>query len=640
MARTRSLGSERWNEDTRVALSLFAVFLTVYIAFSRGHFVSTDEVLVYQATQSLWEEGDLSIEAESSRESIPGRGGERYAVYNSGQSIAALPLYGIGKAVSAILDAAGKPELKGVFAGRDRSRPGVRWGGEVEIFFVGLLNAFLTAALCSTFFLLCRQLDVSLDVALAMTVVVGFGSYIGSFFSTFFQHSSEALFTLIAFTLLQRDSKSPDWRNLALAGLAVAIMLQFRFPAIFALPGLSMYVLIKSWRRSREEAGVGTRIWQTLVRAFPFAAIVLIGILLHFLDDYLKFGVLMNRGYAGQSFNTPLLHGMRGLLLSPGSSVFLYAPIIALVPLALYRFRRSFPDEALFIAAHAFFYLLVYSKFWAWHGMFCFGPRYLSAIIPLLLVPVALWLQGQREKVRLLAAALAVAGLVVQILHVFVNFWTVLLREGLVDYRPLYGFLFVPELSPLLLHIRALNAWDDTVDFWLVNVYRSYGAAMLLSVVVFLGLILVSRLIILRQDIRSARNPRKARTGKSLRWARRLAILALVIGPFTFFVSGPDPVQAAADRSSWTPEQLMEEGLNQLYHRNRPVEASSYFNEIISRDSSHLGGNFQLAKALEQAGQAQQAMEQWKVVLELALRYGDDVSAQTARQRIAALEAR
>lgn len=77
---------------------LFLALLVSYIALTRSHFVTTDEIAVYQQAQSLWERGDLAIDP-ATIDSVPGRGGRSYARYGIGQSILVFPLYGIGSAV-------------------------------------------------------------------------------------------------------------------------------------------------------------------------------------------------------------------------------------------------------------------------------------------------------------------------------------------------------------------------------------------------------------------------------------------------------------------------------------------------------------------------------------------------------------
>ena len=63
-------------------------------------------------------------------------------------------------------------------------------------------------------------------------------------------------------------------------------------------------------------------------------------------------------------------------------------------------------------------------------------------------------------------------------------------QEGYLNFVPEYGYLFLPEASQVPAHWRALQAWDYRVDFWLLNVFREFGAARMLSFAVPLLLLL------------------------------------------------------------------------------------------------------------------------------------------------------
>jgi hypothetical protein len=129
-----------------------------------------------------------------------------------------------------------------------------------------------------------------------------------------------------------------------------------------------------------------------------------------------------------------------------------------------------------------------------YHGLWAaLGPRYLVPIVPLLLLPLALWMQRSGRKIWLIVLPLAVIGLWVQLVHTAVNFSYVYHYEGYLDFNPPYSFLFIPDLSPIVAHSKALLAADSRVDIWLVNVYRSFGiGAALVFIIPLIVLIAVS----------------------------------------------------------------------------------------------------------------------------------------------------
>jgi hypothetical protein len=179
--------------------------------------------------------------------------------------------------------------------------------------------------------------------------------------------------------------------------------------------------------------------------------------------------------------NTPLWRGMAGLLLSPGSSVFVYTPLLLLAPpglIALWRRRRA---ETLAMVSLAATFLLFYSKFDGWSGLWSApGPRYLYLIVPLLLLPLGLWLDELESGSRARKAAwsavavLAVTGFWVQFVSIFVRWGSVPTLAG----YPVLGpdqsdFLFRIASSPVVV-MTGLLLDGGPVDSWLVNLWRGW----------------------------------------------------------------------------------------------------------------------------------------------------------------------
>src|SRR5439155_2714025 len=121
-----------------------------------------------------------------------------------------------------------------------------------------------------------------------------------------------------------------------------------------------------------------------------------------------------------EAFSLPIWEGALGLLVSPGRSLFLYAPPV-LLGLALWpRFARHFAAEALLIAAIGAGHPLVYGRWYSWWAGLSWGPRFLLPALPFLLLPLALL--PARRAWRLVAGALVVAGLLVNAVALLVSF--------------------------------------------------------------------------------------------------------------------------------------------------------------------------------------------------------------------------
>ena len=453
---------------------LFVLMLGLYLLGARGHFLSTDEVILYQVTQSLWEKGDLAVSIADQEEAPLGRDGRHYAQYGPGQSVAALPLYGLGRAVETLLRPGSAP-YRAFQQGRV-SRPGVLWSGEVELFFVSLLNSLLTAAAVAVFFLVLRQDGIEPPWALAWSLVLGAAAYLGSLSSSFFQHPSEALFALAAFYLFRADEVRPSWRRRAAAGLSVALMLQFRPPAIFALPGL---VLLHGTIVLRRDS---PRLSRVLGELAPVIVALFASFALLYLGHHAKFG---DRpvGYAAVAFSTPILLAVKGYLVSPGLSLFFSRPCYCLPSRACppsfepaLRSRRSSPSTAR--ATSSATAPSTSGTEWSASVPAISRRSFLSCSCPR---PTGS--RPWRARVALARAARRARRLGAQPAQ---------RRRELLGRRPARGLprreavrrvpLLLDQPTSALAHARALLAPDDRVDFWLANLARVWGPATALVV--------------------------------------------------------------------------------------------------------------------------------------------------------------
>ena len=84
------------------------------------------------------------------------------------------------------------------------------------------------------------------------------------------------------------------------------------------------------------------------------------------------------------------------------------------------------------------------------------------------------------------------------------------------------------------------------------------------------------------------------------------------------------------------PAQLMRAGLDALYQRNDPRAAAATFRQVLEARPAHYAATYQLAIALDRAGDTDQALDVWRRVLATAESVGDDRTAATARSRLAA----
>ena len=82
-------------------------------------------------------------------------------------------------------------------------------------------------------------------------------------------------------------------------------------------------------------------------------------------------------------------------------------------------------------------------------------------------------------------------------------------------------------------------------------------------------------------------------------------------------------------------EQLMQQGLDQLYKTNHPIEAQESFRQVIQLNPTHYGAHYQLAVALDRGGKPTEARAAWTDMKARAEAIGDTATLHSVQRRLA-----
>jgi hypothetical protein len=619
---------------TRQARLIFVAFSVIYVIATRGHFVGTMEISPYQTTRSLWEHGDMTVGWIN--DTYHGRGGNVYSQFSPGIQFATLPLYGLGKIVHKELSRTGDTKWTSALAGPSLGEEPRRWGGDIEIFFVDLFNAFVTALLCAVFFVFSVRLGTAPKWALIATSMLGLTTHVVVFSTGLLQHPSECLLLLLTFYLLFRDADKPDRRLRLWAGAVAGIMILFRMQSVIAIPFLGAYHLWGLWRHT-PEGNEGKRWLLAVQRAVPTILCMIPGIALHLVVNYIRFESITGV-YNNEGFGTPLWKGLYGLLLSPGMSIFVYTPLLLLTPLTLPNFFKNHRAEALLVLSLTLAYLVFFGRYTKWHGSDINGPRYMVPLVPLLLLPLGGWMERIGRRAWIAVAPLALIGFWVQLVHVSTNMWYVFAKEHYDAYGVGYGFMFTLRDAPLVGMSKGFLAHDYRVDTWLVNVYRSAGVGTLLVILVPLLALLAITVWKLRESFQTDETPLIA-TPQSFRPGRHVAVACGIWMGCTLGLKGIDsglsPAEQPTAKTEETSEQSnMKTGLELLYQQHDADGAAEKFREVLTENPNHYGAQFQLATALDRLGRYAESRPIWERVATLARSYNDSETLNTARAHL------
>jgi MFS family permease len=441
------------------------------MATTAGHVYTIDSSLNYMVTRSMGRHGTLEI--PKFMMTVEGKGGRHYSKLGIGQSIAGLPFFWLGSLVERVSpdNPATRaysrsfriPHESNAITAEPQTLIRLSDREGAPLFFVTLTNAFVAAWVCLVFWLILRRFDVSEGWALLGTALLAFATPLWIYARDLF---GEPLFTasLLSTLYLLKSPEEASHNRLMLGGLATSMGMLTRVSFV-PLAGLfAAYLVLASEDKRRG-----------FERALRYAGFCLPGIVTLALLNQVRFGSVLTTGYHtafDKGFSVPFAKGLVWNLASPYRSLFLYAPAVVLCFFGLRAFARKHRADLLLIVAIAAYVFVVYSGWWAWHGGWCWGPRFLVPIIPLLLIPgfVAVsrrggWLAG-------FAIALGAAGFTVQLGAILVNYtapYDYWIKIGALDWAEKNIQMF----SPITTHWKAVLATRPVdYDLWIVQLFK------------------------------------------------------------------------------------------------------------------------------------------------------------------------
>ncbi|MGD0318575.1 MAG: glycosyltransferase family 39 protein [Nitrososphaerales archaeon] len=258
-------------------------------------------------------------------------------------------------------------------------------------FFVAMLNALAVLYLYKLSRMYFREATASF-IALAYA----FSTVSWSLATFFFQSDASAALDIVAVYLVLRATRgSRGSITLLLGGLSVAAAMMVDYVNFLLMPVLLVYIVVSLRRKNRgllAKAAVG------------FALCSFLGVLAIGLYNYASFGQVLvssEQLYLHSSsllgeFSTPWYLGVVLNLFTPLRGIFLYSPILLV---GVFGFRKMLDTSAvrreglLILAA----FMVLFLPYCAWYdptGGLSFGPRFIVASLPFLLLPAGYVIEG------------------------------------------------------------------------------------------------------------------------------------------------------------------------------------------------------------------------------------------------------
>jgi hypothetical protein len=400
--------------STRIPVVLFVMFSAFYALTSAGRLDSADGLVVAQTAVSLLTRGTVALPANSPA-ALVGVGGFGYSKYGIGQSLVEMPMALVGLTLRRLTHHA----------------QAVEWA-------TAFTNTFVSAAGCVLFYLLLRALRAEKRWAVALTLIYGVCTLAWPYAKTDFSEPLQAVCLLGAALAVVRwrTSGRPGWLFLSGGFLAFGVLTK---PALLVVaPAFALYALAALLFADEGAAPWSARLrdrawwWQALGTQIALWSPIAVAASITLWLNVVRFGAPFDFGYgratADMPFTGPIPVGVFGLLVSPNSGIIFYSTPVLLGLVALRRFVRQRPFEALLVGLLTLIFLVLYGGYYYWAGLAAFGPRYLVPLLPFLLLPaVDLRLpRGASGHVTRWAAVgmgvVAALGFAEQLLGVFISF--------------------------------------------------------------------------------------------------------------------------------------------------------------------------------------------------------------------------
>jgi hypothetical protein len=390
---------------SRIALFLFGALASLFLVTSTGRVRTVDEINVKFQGESLLLHGTTAVPQALAAHRFYGildRKGQPRSPYGDAQALLSLPWHVAAQILWAVLPQGSMPD-----------------GSKYLLVdaVVTSSSAVFSALVAALAFLIFCHLGIAVRAAVAATLMIALATPLFAYSAWYFSEPAVAALMFAAALVLFANEDRYSWSRMGLAGLLLGTMIWIRPAHVIAVPVFFLAVLV----RDKEK---------TPSRAIALALIATIFSAAYLLRNEIYFGDIREFGYpkvveAGKhlnSFETPFTTGLFGFLLSPGKSVFLFAPPILLAIAGIWRLYKRNPGLGILAGGLPAVYLLFFSRYAQWEGGFCIGPRYLVPSLALLCLGLGPVLAETTPRIRKLAIGLFAAGVFVQAVSISTSF--------------------------------------------------------------------------------------------------------------------------------------------------------------------------------------------------------------------------
>lgn len=355
-------------QDRSIASLIFGFLLACYLLTFTGFIQSSDGLAMFATVESMVRRGEIDANQllwMDLQQGSYGPDGELYSRKGLGMPLLAYPLVWLAHA----------------------------WQSLGLVHTALLLNPILTAWTGALIFRTGRRLEWQRIPSMLTAIIFGLATMAWPYSQTFFSDPVAAWGLFGAFYGILSYRQTNRKFYLVLAGIAWSVAYLSRVVNLVTLPiylVLLVTVIVRSVDRSLRPNII--RNLRTVIiynwRAFAsFLLPVVAAGLVSLWWNMARYGSPWDSGYVdAERFSADWLFGIFGLLFGPARGLLWYAPVLVLaIPGAFWFWREKRWMLFSFLSIICVFVLL-YGKWFMWHGGFSWGPRFMVVLLPFISV--------------------------------------------------------------------------------------------------------------------------------------------------------------------------------------------------------------------------------------------------------------
>lgn len=389
---------------------LFGASFFLYILASPGNLPGDTEVRWSVARQIVRGSGVFLEEDLQTNNYVRGAGGKRYSFYGLGQSICLLPFAAIGLAIEKL--------------------------GGINVKVADLTGQFLAsvilfpaigASLVWLFYRLVLLLNYDQKTAILSSAVFAFATMLFHYSVNTQEQTQVALLLVLATLLMVKYCRQRRFVYAWFFCVALGACLLFRIAsAVEVLPLYFVAVMSDIWSGRRDILKITAR-WFLAGALGTGGFIIICG-----WYNYIRFGSIFESGYGlltaaalggHKLFESSPLPTLAAMLFSPGKSIFLYNPVLLLLPLCVYGFYHRHKIVAMAMLSAVLSSFVFHSFYTTWAGDYAWSIRYQVPVLPFLVLPlVVLFGRPLKTAVKILVISLILISCTIQAASVVYNF--------------------------------------------------------------------------------------------------------------------------------------------------------------------------------------------------------------------------